>query len=74
MHFNCHKNPKSWLPPCYLSVVVAGSVIHSNTPNRRSNRKAPATPHTTRADGADRNGHPAKVKAKRGGRRAEVLS
>ncbi|MBE0525088.1 MAG: hypothetical protein IBX40_12290 [Methanosarcinales archaeon] len=31
---------------------------------RRNNRKAPATPHTTRAGGADRERHPGKVKAR----------
>ena len=31
MHFNCYANPQGWLPPCYLSVVVAGSVIHGHT-------------------------------------------
>ena len=33
-------------------------------PNRRFNRKAPATPLTTRPGGADQDGHPARVKAK----------
>ena len=31
MHFNCNINPQGWLPPCYLSVVVAGSAIHGHT-------------------------------------------
>ena len=33
--------------------------------------EAPASPHTTRAGGADREGHPGRVKARGGGRRAE---
>jgi len=71
MHFNCYANPQGWLPPCNLSVVVAGSAIHGHTQNRRFNRKAPATPQTTRAGESDQDGHPGKVKPKRGGRRAE---
>ncbi|MCG7847727.1 MAG: hypothetical protein MIO93_00920 [ANME-2 cluster archaeon] len=38
---------------------------------RRKNRKAPDSPHTTRAGGADRDRHPGRVKARRGGRSAE---
>ena len=33
--------------------------------------KAPASPHTTRAGGADRDGHPGGVKARGGGGKAE---
>ena len=32
MHFSSHINPQGWLPPSYLSVVVAGSAIHNYTP------------------------------------------
>jgi len=70
MHFNCNINPQGWLPPCYLSVVVAGSVIHSNTPNRRSNRKAPASTPQDRAE-SDQDGHPSRVK-RSGGRISEL--
>jgi len=35
------------------------------------NRKAPTSPHTTRAGGADQDGHLGRVKARGGGRRAE---
>jgi len=62
LHFNGYTNPQGWLPPCYLSVVVAGSAIHGHTLNRQINRKAPATPHTTRPGEADQNGHTGKVK------------
>jgi len=31
--------------------VVAGSAINDQTLNRQNNRKAPATPHTTRPGG-----------------------
>jgi len=51
--------------------VVAGSAIHGHTLNRQINRKAPTSPHTTRPGGADREGHPGRVKAKWGGSRAE---
>ena len=37
----------------------------------RGTIKAAASPHTTRAGGADRDGHPGTVKAKGRGRRAE---
>jgi len=44
------------------SVVVAGSAIYDHTLNRQNNRKALATPHTTRPGEADQDGHPSKVK------------
>jgi len=37
----------------------------------RGTAKAPASPHTTRAGGAYRDGHPGKVKPRGGGRRAK---
>ncbi len=36
----------------------------------RGTIKAPASPHTTGAGGADREGHPGRVKARGGGRGA----
>jgi len=51
--------------------VVAGSAIHGHTLNRQFNRKAPACPHTTRPGRAYQDRHPARVKAKGGGRKAE---
>jgi len=38
--------------------------------HQRGTIKAPASPHTTRAGEADRDGHPGRVKVKGGGRRA----
>ena len=35
------------------------------------NRKAPASPHTTRAGGAERDGHPGGGEVRGGGGRAE---
>ena len=35
-------------------------------------QKAPASPRTTRAGGAERDGHPGKVVGRGGGRRAEM--
>ena len=67
-----HTNPQGWLPPCYLSVEVAGSVIHGHTLNRQINRKAPATPHATRPGGVRSGRAPSQSEDKRGGRRAEV--
>ncbi|MBE0525196.1 MAG: hypothetical protein IBX40_12840 [Methanosarcinales archaeon] len=58
-----HTNPKRWLPPCYLSVVVAGSAIHGHTLNRQNNRKAPASTPQERAEQI-RRGHPGRVKAR----------
>jgi len=37
----------------------------------RGTTKAPASSHTTRAGGAEREGHPGRVKPRGGGRRAE---
>ena len=34
--------------------------------NQKSTEKSPASPHTTRAGGADLDGHPGRVKARRG--------
>ena len=34
-------------------------------------KKKPSNPHTTRTGGADRDGHPGRVKVRGGGRRAE---
>jgi len=58
-------NPKSWLPPCYLSVEVAGSAIQGHTLNRQNNRKAPATPHTTRPGGIRSGRAPGQSEARR---------
>jgi hypothetical protein len=57
MHFNSHIDLQGWLPPCHLSVGVAGSVIHDHILNHQINQKAPAT-LTTRPGAADQNGHP----------------
>ena len=43
--------------------------LHFAPKARRKNRKAPASPLTTRAGGADRDGHQGKVKAREGSRR-----
>jgi hypothetical protein len=59
MHFNCNINPQGWLPPCYLSVVVAGSAIHNYTPQTADSieKHLPAPSPQDRAE-SDQNGHP----------------
>jgi|GEM_PF-5935894 len=54
-----------------MAPALASITSNFTFPNRRVNRKAPASPLTKRTDGADQNGHLGKVKARRGGRRAE---
>jgi len=56
-----------------MAPALTGITSNFTFPNHRFNRKAPATPHTTRPGEADQDGHPDRVKAKRGGRRAEDL-
>jgi len=58
LHFNGYTNPQGWLPPCYLSVVVAGSAIHGHTLNRQNNRKAPASPPQQEQAESNQDEHP----------------
>jgi len=60
-----HTNPKRWLPPCCpIGHWWQGQLYNTAHPNSQINRKAPATPLTTRAGEADQNGHQARVKAR----------
>ncbi len=49
----------------------AQASIPLRTKRPPDNQKSPASRHTTRAGGADRNEHPGKVKARGGGGRSE---
>jgi len=49
----------------------AQASIPLRTKRPLDNQKSPASRHTTRAGGADRKGHPGKVKARGGGGRSE---
>ncbi|MBW6519157.1 MAG: hypothetical protein K0A89_11735 [ANME-2 cluster archaeon] len=61
MAFHSHKNPQGWLPPCCPFGHWWQWQLYITIPqDRQINRKAPASPHTTRAGGADREGHPVK--------------
>jgi len=55
----------------HQQTLPQASIPHFTPKARRNNRKAPASPHTTRAGGAEREGHPGIVKAKGGGGRNE---
>ena len=46
--------------------ALTGITSNFKSPNRRFNRKAPASPHTTRPGGAVQDGHPDRVKTKGG--------
>jgi len=48
-----------------------GQLYNTAHPNSQISRKAPATSHTTRPGEANQNGHPDRVKTKRGGSRVE---
>ncbi len=72
MHFNGHKNPQGWLPPCCPIGHWWQEQLYMATPqDRQINRKVPAIPLTTRPGEADQDGHPGKVKSGRGSSRAE---
>ena len=47
-----------------MAPALTGITSNFTSPNRRFNRKAPASPQTTRAGGDDQDGPPARVKAK----------
>jgi hypothetical protein len=49
-----------------VAPALTGITSNFTFPNHRFNRKAPATPHTTRPDEADQDGHTGKVKARGG--------
>jgi len=55
----------------FINPALADIISNFTPQDRQNNRKAPASPHTTRAGGADRNGHSGRVKSRRGGRRTE---
>ncbi|MCJ7695840.1 MAG: hypothetical protein MUO40_10495 [Anaerolineaceae bacterium] len=45
MHFNGHKNPHGWLPPCCpIGHWWQGQLYMDTPPDRQINRKAPVTP------------------------------
>ena len=58
----------------HLQTPTQASIPASHPKNRWNNRKAPASPHTTWAVGADREGHPGKVNVRGGGGRVEEVS
>jgi len=61
MHFNGHKNPQGWLPPCCpIGHWWQGQLYMDTHPDRQINRKAPATPHTTRPGRVDQDRRPEK--------------
>ena len=66
--------PKIRKVGCHLATYRAGGMDSYTWPHPRTARSIemhlPA-PHTTRAGGADQEGHPGRVKARRGGRRTE---
>jgi hypothetical protein len=70
MHFNGQKNPQGWLPPCCpIGHWWQEQLYITTPPDRLNNKKAPATPYTTRPSEADQYGHLGRVK--RRGRGAE---
>jgi len=60
-------------PPGEGGICLTGPSIHPHfaPKDRLNNRKAPASPRTTRTGGADQEGHPGIVKARGGGGRDE---